>query len=154
MRKLDIPDNFKELFYIYAQEIIFLNCSKISNQILRRPRSPWKGGCRHLGFWTQVISNDALDAATLPKVYLAPHSLEMHKERVPALSVPYTSFPLQHCCLSIKWHSAVCASTQPISTGFSVGSRLSICHADDPWIAGENDAGERQHGVAVRFCVT
>lgn len=150
MRKLDIPDNFKELFYIYDQEI-FLNYSKMSYQILRSPRSPWKGGYGHLGFWTQVVSNDTSDAATLPKVYLAPSRLEMHKERVPVLSVPYAGFPSQP-----KHRMALrnrCASTQAGSTDFSVGWRFSICRADDPWIAGENDAGERQHGAAVRFCV-
>ena len=31
----------------------------------------------------------------------------MHKERVPALSVPYATFPLQHYCLSVKRHLAI-----------------------------------------------
>lgn len=48
-----------------------------------------------------------------------------------------------------------CASTQPTSVGFSAGWRQrSICHADDPWIAEGNDAGERQHGAAAKLCIT
>lgn len=47
------------------------------------------------------------------------------------------------------------ASTQPISVGFSAGWRqCSICHADDLWIAEGNDSGERQHGAAVKLCIT
>lgn len=81
-----------------------LNYSKISDQILRRTRSCWRNGYRHFGFWTGVVPNDTLKAATLPKVYLALCCLETHKEKVPALSVASTSLPSQHCCLSNTRH--------------------------------------------------
>lgn len=122
------------------------------DQILRRTRSYWKDGYIHLGFWTWVVPNDTLKAATLPKVYLAPHCLETHKERVPALSVPPPASPRSTAARATNGTS--CALPQPISTGFSAGWGLHICHADEPWIAGENDGGERNRGCSeILLCL-
>ena len=78
----------------------------MSNQTLIRPRSPWKDGYRHLGFWTQVISNDTWVPLHCEGFIWLPFAWRCTR-RGYLPSLPYASFHLQHYWVSTKWHSAI-----------------------------------------------
>lgn len=106
MRKLVIPDTCQELLYIYAQEIYFFNCSEISDQILSRPHSPWKR-YRHLGVWTQVVSNDILGTATPPRQrFILLHLAWRCTRGLLTSPCPKTASPYS-CCVGTKWLSVI-----------------------------------------------
>lgn len=60
---------------------IFIIILKYQKKYREGQEVPEKMDTDDLDFWIQVVFNDTLDAATLPKISLAVHCLEMHKKK-------------------------------------------------------------------------